>query len=465
MRRPYPTGCGQNAGVDPTTRYAQSGELAIAFEVAGDGPAVLLELNNGTYFSIDDTEEEPHWERWEQRLGAFARVVRFDPRGIGLSDPLPAGTVPTIEDGMADALAVLDSAGIEQASVLGPGFGAHIAVLLAATHPERVRSLVLVNGSARFVRDDDYPIGHPVELVTGWSEALQDPTRAREIVEELDDVSILAHDLAHDPGFRAWWSRASRRGASPATARAMSRSIQLADVRAVLPSVSVPTLVIHRRDDVSVSMTHGQYLADHIPGARFVEIDGASHLPHAGEFGELVAQIEEFLTGTRHPVAPERVLATVLFTDIVGSTQRLAELGDRRWRDLLAGHDAMVRRQVIRFGGRLIGSTGDGALATFDGPARALSCAQAIGAGASQLGIEVRAGLHTGEIEVVGDEIGGIAVHIAARVADLAGPGEVLVSRTVCDLVAGSGLAFDDRGVHELKGVPTPWQLYAVAVG
>jgi pimeloyl-ACP methyl ester carboxylesterase/class 3 adenylate cyclase len=453
--------------MDQSSRYAASGDLSIAYEVAGEGARAvdLLELNNGTYFSIDDTGEEPHWDRWERRLRAFARVVRFDPRGIGMSDPIPAGAVPTIDDGMADALAVLDAAGIEQAAVLGPGFGAHVAVMLAATHPERVRSLVLVNGSARFILDEDYPIGHPMELISGWSEALQDPDRAGEVVEELDDVSILAHDLARDPGFRTWWSRASRRGASPATARAMSRSIQLADVRAVLSSVSAPTLVLHRRDDLSVPLAQGRYLAEHIPGARFVELDGASHLPHAGDFGELADHIEEFLTGVRHRSVPERVLATVLFTDIVGSTQHLAEVGDRRWRDLLAGHDAMVRRQLGRFGGRLIRGTGDGALATFDGPARALACAQAVVAGASQLGIEVRAGLHTGEIELDGDDISGIAVHIAARVADLAGAGEVLVSRTVCDLVAGSTIAFEDRGVHELKGVPAPWQLYAVAGG
>jgi pimeloyl-ACP methyl ester carboxylesterase/class 3 adenylate cyclase len=449
--------------VEPsTTRYAQSGELAIAYEVTGDGPVDLLELNNGTFFSIADTDDEPHWERYERRLASFCRLIRFDPRGIGMSDPLPANTTPTLEDRVGDALAVLDAVGVDRTAVIGPGFGGHVAVMLAATHPERVQSLVLVNASARFVRDDDYPIGHPVDLVLGWSDALQDTERTEEIPEGLDDVSILAHDLSHDAEFRAWWSRASRRGASPATARAMSRSIQTADVRAVLGSVSVPTLVLHRRDDVSVPLSQGAYLAEHIAGARLVELPGASHLPHAGDFHELVDCVEEFLTGVRHHVDPARVLATVLFTDIVGSTARLSELGDRRWRELLEAHDAMVRRQVARFGGRLVRSTGDGALATFDGPARAVACARAVGAGASQLGIEVRAGLHTGEIEVLGDDIGGIAVHIAARVADLAGPGEVLVSRTVSDLVAGSGIVFAERGTHELRGVPTPWPLYAV---
>jgi class 3 adenylate cyclase len=246
----------------------------------------------------------------------------------------------------------------------------------------------------------------------------------------------------------------------------MSTTMRTADIRAVLPTVSVPTLVVHRRDDLSVPLEQGRYLADHIPGARFVELGGASHLPHAGDFDDLADHIEEFLTGARRPSAPERVLATVLFTDIVGSTARLAEMGDRRWRNLLASHDGMVGRQLARFGGRLVRSLGDGALATFDGPARAAACAQAVVAGAAQLGIDVRAGLHTGEIELDGDDISGIAVHIAARVADLAGPGEVLVSRTVCDLVAGSALEFEDRGVHELKGVPAPWQLYAlVGVG
>jgi len=448
--------------VDGRTRYAQSGKLAIAFEVTGDGPVDVLELNNGTYFSIADTEDEPHWDRYERRLASFCRLVRYDPAGIGMSDPLPAFATPALEDSMADALAVLDAAEVEQATLIGPGFGSQLAVLLAAAHPERVHSLVLVNASARFVRDDDYPIGHPVELVSGWSDALQDPLRTEEIPENLDDVSILAHDLAHDAAFRAWWSRAARRGASPSTARLMSRSLQRADVRAVLGSVSVPALVLHRRGDPSTPVSHGAYVAEHIAGARLVELAGSSHLPHAGDFDELVDCIEEFLTGTRHRVDPDRVLATVLFTDIVASTERLAKSGDRRWRELLVSHDAMVARQVVRFGGRLIGTTGDGALATFDGPARAVGCAQAVVAGAGQLGIEVRAGLHTGEIDVTGDDIGGIAVHIAARVVDLAGAGEVLVSRTVSDLVAGSGIAFTDRGVHELKGVPGPWRLYAV---
>ncbi len=449
--------------MDGETQYAQNGELAIAYEVTGEGPVDVLELNNGTYFSIGDTSEEPHWDRYERRLASFSRLVRYDPTGIGMSDPLPAYATPTLEDRMADALAVLDAAGIERAAVIGPGFGAHLAIVLAASHPERVQSLVLVSASARFIRDADYPIGHPAELVSGWSDALQDPGRNMEIPEGLDDVSILAHDLADDVAFRTWWSRASRRGASPSTARLLSRSIQSADVRAALGSVSVPTLVLHRRDDPSVPLSHGVYVAEHIAGARLVELPGASHLPHAGDFDELVACVEEFLTGARHLADPDRVLATVLFTDIVASTEHLAEVGDCRWRELLGTYHAMIQRQVARFGGRLVSTSGDGALTTFDGPARAVGCAQAIVAGASQLGIRVRAGLHTGEVEVVGDDIGGIAVHLAARVVDLAGPGEVLVSRTICDLVAGSSLTFADRGTHELKGVPGTWQLFAVA--
>lgn len=455
-------GSGQTAPVVGAPRYAHNGRFSLAYEVTGVGTLDVLELNNGTFFSIDDTGDEPRWERYERRLASFCRLVRYDPLGIGMSDPLPSGATPTLEDRMADALAVLDAVGVERAAVIGPGFGAHVAVMLAASHPERVRSLVLIGGSARFIRDDDYEIGHPPELVTGWSDALQDTERAEAVPEELDDVAILAHDLTKDAAFRAWWSRASRRGASPSTARTMSRSIQEADVRSVLGAVGVPTLVIHRQGDVSVPLSQGQYLADHIVGARFVVLPGTSHLPHAGDFDELVDCVEEFLTGTRRAAVADRVLATVLFTDIVGSTARLAELGDRRWREVLDAHEAMARRQVERFGGRLVRTTGDGVLAIFDGPARAVGCAQAMVSGASQLGIEVRAGLHTGEIEVRPDDIGGIAVHIAARVVDLAGAGEVLVTRTVGDLVAGSGIAFAARGTHELRGVPTPWPLLAV---
>ncbi len=366
-----------------------------------------------------------------------------------------------MEQWVADALCVLDSAGIEEAAVLGAGLGGAIAMTLAATHPGRVRSLVIVNSAARWIEDDDYPIGYPFEVAEAWQVAVRDPEHT-DLTEGADDVSLLAPSLADDTEFRRWWTRASRRGASPATAAVLSGTLLTGDVRAVLPSIVAPTLVIHRSDNPFIVPAHSRYLVERISGARYVELPGADSMPYSGDADSLLDQVEEFLSGERHRPIPDRVLATVLFTDIVGSTEQAVQLGDRRWRELLERHDQIVRRQVGRFRGRFVKSTGDGVLATFDAPARAIRCAQAIREGARQLGLEVRAGLHVGEVELLEDDIGGIAVHIAARIAAATPGGGVYVSRTVTELVVGSDVEFTEAGVHALRGIPGDWLLFGV---
>ena len=447
----------------PATCYARTEDGAhIAYQVLGEGPLDILELSNGTNISIDETSEEPHWERYVSRLASFCRLIRSDMRGVGLSDPLAPSDEPTLESAVDDVLAVLDAAGADRVAVLGPALGGAIGLLLAATHPQRVRALILVNATARWIRGEDYPYGFTAEEVVQWTEAVTDVSGASEIPEELNDAVLYAKSLASDATFRQWWSRASKRGASPAAARALSRMYRQVDVRSLLPAVSVPTLVLHRSEQALLPAGHARFLADHIPGAKLVELPGTDTLPFSGDIDALLDPIEEFLTGRHRAATIDRVLATVMFIDIVGSTKQLAELGDRRWSELLQNHDSMVKRQVDRFRGRLIKRIGDGTLMTFDGPARAIACAGALVSGAQQLRIDLRAGLHTGEIQLLSDDIGGIAVNIAARVADAAGSGEVLVSRTVTDLVAGSGIDFEDRGERELKGVPGTWKLFAV---
>jgi len=447
----------------PPTGYARTDDGAhIAYQILGDAPLDLLELPNGTNISIDETPEEPHWERYVARLSSFSRLIRSDMRGVGLSDPLSPSEEPTLESAVRDALAVLDAAGADRVAVLGPGLGGAIGLLLAATHPQRVQALVLLNTTARWIEGEGYPHGFSAEVVAQWTEAVTDASGESEVPEELNDAVLYAHSLASDTAFRQWWARAARRGASPAAARARARMYAQIDVRSLLSTISVPTLVIHRREQPLLPLGHARYLAEHIPGATLVELPGADTLAFSGDIGELVDPIEEFLTGRHQTRAVDRVLSTVMFIDIVDSTRKLAELGDRRWSELIQNHDSMVDRQVERFRGKMIKHIGDGALMTFDGPARAIACAASVVAGAQQLGIDLRAGLHTGEIQLLGDDIGGIAVNIAARVAGEAGSGEVLVSRTVTDLVAGSGLEFDDRGERELKGVPGTWALFAV---
>jgi class 3 adenylate cyclase len=445
-----------------SVRYAQHDGAFVAYEVRGEGPRDLLVVMDG-FIPIDMLDDEPRIARCTSRLNSFARLIRFDRRGVGLSDPVSPAAPPTLEQWVEDAVAVLDAAGSPRAVVLASAEVSSVAMLLAATHPDRVESLVLVNAFARAVVDDDYPHGLAAEVVVEILLSMTDPSPD----SEAEDTAFLAApSAAHDPQFREWWEAAGARGASPATARAVFEAELRNDVRPVLPIIQAPTLVVHMRDDALVPLAVGRYVADRIAGARWVEIDGADDLWWVSDHAdEVLDEIEEFVTGVRPAAPTNRVLASVMFTDIVSSTERAHALGDRRWRELLDQHDLVVRRQLDRHLGTEVNTTGDGFVATFEGPARAVQCAVAIRDAASQLGIQVRGGVHTGEVELRGSDIAGIAVHIAARVAALAEPECIWVSRTVTDLVIGSGIRFEPRGDHDLKGVPGTWALFAVVEG
>jgi class 3 adenylate cyclase len=435
-----------------------NGDFSLAYQVFGDGELELM-LITGWVLPMELVWDDPAYVRFLERLASFSRVLLWDKRGTGLSDRLAPGELPTVEERMADLTAVLDAAGFRRPAILGLSEGAILGCLFAATHPERVRSLALYGGWARTLAAPDYPWGDS----TDFHQRL-----IRRMREHWGDAGPLlrywAPELQDDEPLRAWWSRALRLGASPTAAVRWLDMMADVDIREVLPSIHVPTLVMHRRGDVIVPVGNGRYLAAHVPNARYVELPGANHLWWVGDHEQLLDPLERFLTGAATPPPPpERVLTTILFTDIVASTQRASMLGDRRWRDLLAQHDAAVRSELRRAGGREIKSTGDGFLACFDGPTRAVRCAAAIREAVSGLGLEVRIGVHTGECELIGDDVAGIAVHIGARICGLAGPGEILVSRTVTDLVAGSGLRFETRGAQELAGVPGRVSLLSLA--
>lgn len=441
-------------------QYTKSGDLHVGYQVYGDGPIDLLALNSGCNIWVD-RDDEPHWSRFDRRLASFSRLIRFDPSGVGVSDPIVGGSDPTVEGWVRDALAVLDAVGASRPALFGVSAGGLVAMLLSATFPERVSAQILMHCSARLARDSDYPWGWPQEVLDQFVNAVTDPSYQG---VRVDDVAMSAPSLADDVEFRLWWKRAGERSASPAIARAIDVLQIGADLRAVLPLIKAPTLVLHRVDNAFLSIAHGRYLAETIAGAKLIELPGEDHLPFAGDTDAVLGEIEEFLTGTRGAPNSDRALATILFTDIVESTKQAASTGDRRWRELLDNHDRMADRQVHRFGGRQVKTTGDGILATFDSPARAIQCGLAICDGARQLGIEVRVGVHTGEVERRGDDVAGMGVHIAARVQACAQPGEVWVSRTVTDLVTGSGIAFRGRGEYPIKGVPGTWQLFTVAI-
>jgi class 3 adenylate cyclase len=444
----------------PETLYALRDELHVGYQVWGSGPVDILEFNNGLMISIDETIDEPNWLRYTESLASFSRLIRFDCAGLGLSDPLPTAEPPTMQGWVDDALAVLDAAGVEKAVLLSSTGGCMPAMLLASQHPERVISLVLVNGTARVGRTDDYEVGVDEEEIGGITDGIEMPAPEDEEVPR--DIAIFVPSLAHRIGFKEWWVRGARRGASPSTAIAFNILSFSADVRECLPSITCPTLVMSRTDCFANLLEHGRYLSEHITGARFVTFPGPDMLPWAGEFESIVSDIEEFVTGTRSGQAPQRTLATVLFTDIVDSTQRAAAVGDRQWRLLMDEFDFNVQRLVDRYDGVHVKNTGDGSLSRFPSPAQGVRCAVDMVEAAKHAGLEIRAGLHAGEIELRGDDIVGLAVHIASRVSALAGAGEVLTTGTVRDLVVGSGIVFDDRGRHNLKGVPDEWQLLAV---
>ena len=438
----------------PPVRYAQNGDVHIAYQVVGEGERDLV-LVQGFVSHLDMEWESPGMARFIRGLASFSRLILFDKRGTGLSDR--AVGIGTLEERMDDVRAVMDAAGSERAVLMGISEGAPMCLLFAATYPERTHALVLHGGMARSTEAPDYPWASPAD---GLVEA------AYELVVPLlytgDDLDIWAPTLADDAQSKAWLGRYRRAAVSPDGIRALFTMFMDIDVRHVLPALRVPTLVLHRHGDRVVNWRAGRWMAAQIPGARYVELAGQDHFPWSGDSDAVIDEIREFLTGVRVAPEPDRVLATVMFTDVVGSTERAASIGDRRWRDLLDAHDAAVRRQLTAFRGREVKATGDGFLATFDGPARAIRCACAIRDAASDLHLNVRIGLHTGEIEVRGDDIGGVAVHIGQRVSARAQPSEIMVSSTVKDLVAGSGIEFEDRDVHELKGVPGSWRLFAV---
>jgi class 3 adenylate cyclase len=437
----------------PETRYAKSGDVSIAYQVLGEGPLDLVYVW-GWMSHLDLQWTEPTIASFLHRLARFSRLILFDKRGTGLSDPV--GAAPTFEERMDDIRAVMDAVGSERAALLGFSEGAALSCLFAATYPERTTGLVLYDGVVVGLNVE----GAPMELT--WGEHALEVRETIEHWGEGTTMKWVAPSLPESAAERRVWGMFERASMSPGMALSLWEAIQRVDVRDVMPTISVPTLVLHHADS-AIPAANGRLTAELIPGALYVELPGRDHLPGAGDPEAIAGEVEEFLTGTRPGGRPDRVLATVLFTDIVDSTRRASELGDSAWRQLRERHDAMVRSQLGRFRGREVKQTGDGFLASFDGPARAIQCACAIRQEARDLGIEIRAGLHTGECELIGDDLAGVAVHVAARVGDTAQAGEVLVSGTVKDLVLGSGLNLAERGVHDLKGVPGRWPLFAVA--
>ena len=435
-------------------RFARSGDVDIAYHVMGDGPVDLVYVE-GAYTHLEVALELPQYRRFCERLAEFTRLIRFDKRGMGMSDRVPGAT--TLEERMDDIRAVLDAVGSGRAAIIGESEGGPLSMLFAAAHPERTVGLILQGAEVRERRDEEWP----------WGEADDEQLEAA--------LSTLHERWGQGLGFpyfapsvgdvewgRAWLARLQQHAATPSAWAAFARMAFEIDVRHVAPAINVPTLVVHTVDDRVCHVENARFLARTIPGARYVELPGGDHVPWF-EPGQTIAEIREFITGRREASAPDRVLATVLFTDLVESTRQAVELGDRRWGDLVEQHHAAVRRELGRFDGHEVDTAGDGFFATFDGPARGIRCAQAIVQAVRPLGLDVRAGLHTGEVEVAGANVAGIAVNIGARVAARAEAGQVLVSSTVRDLVAGSGLEFEDRGVTELKGVPGEWRLYALA--
>jgi class 3 adenylate cyclase len=433
--------------------YVKSGDVWVAYGVMGEGPIDLV-FSPPYISNLLVVSEWPPIAAALERVASFARLIMLDKRGTGLSDARTS--TDTFEDAMDDIRAVQDAVSSKRASVCGCAEGGALSALFAATYPERTSSLILVDTYARRARAPDYPFGIPPEMQAQIIETFERDWGRRPI-----GVAATTPNLVGDERFRAFWLRAQRLGASRSAAASWARWTMQVDIRHVLPVIQVPTLVLHGSGARDVTVENGRYLAEHIPGARLVELSGDDSLFWTGR-GDLVEEIEEFVTGARRVVEPDRVLATVLFTDIVGSTERAATLGDRRWHELLDEHDRALREELERHRGREVKFTGDGILATFDGPARAIRCALAMSAAARSLGIEIRAGLHSGECEVRGEDVGGMAVHIGARVATHAGPSEVLVSSTVKDLVIGSGIEFEDRGARALKGVPGEWRLFSV---
>jgi class 3 adenylate cyclase len=450
----------------PETRYAKSGDLHIAYQVLGDGPVDLIYVP-GWVSQLDLYWEEPSVARFFRSLASFSRLILFDRRGLGLSDRVTDSALPTLEERMDDLRAVLDAAESSQAAVMGQGFGSPIAILFAATYPARTSTLVLYTPVAKAgLKTDDYPWGSSAEEEQAWLADSTERWGSQEFAAEW--LQRLAPTLAEDRRSIEWVAKMMRAAASPAASRSLSEMNALMDVREILPLVSVPTLVLEREEVAAPKggidappLEEARYVASRIPDAKLVVLPGRDYFPWVGDQEAVVAEVADFVSGARYQQQFERVLLTVLFTDIVASTRRAAELGDRRWRALLEEHNARVRRALDGFRGTEVDRTGDGFLATFDGPARAIRCARSVVSEVRELGLEIRAGIHAGEVELVESGVGGIAVHVGARVAAKAKGGEVLVTRTVMDLVAGSGIEFAARGTHTLKGISGRWPLFA----
>lgn len=437
------------------TRYARSGDTHIAYQVVGQGPIDIVYVP-GWVSHVELCWEEPTYARFLNQLSSFSRLIMFDKRGTGLSDRVRDDQLPTLEERMDDLNVVMDAAESESAAIFGFSEGGSLSALFAATYPERASSLVMFGTFAKRIWSQDYP----------WAPTPEERKKEYEFIERewgnLIDLEHYVPSMVSNEGFTRRLATYFRRSASPGAAVTLLKMNTQIDITNVLPTIHVPTLVIHRTGDRDVKVEEGRWLADRIPGARFKEIQGIDHLPWVGDQDSIIGEVQEFLTGARPASEESRVLATIMFTDIVESTQRAIKVGDQDWTTLLDDHDRICKDSIDRFRGRLVKKTGDGVLATFDGPGRGISCAKEILDRVRALGLEIRCGLHTGECEIRGEDTAGVAVHLAARVSALAGPGELLVSRTVRDLVAGSGVEFEDRGIHELRGFPEEWQLFAV---
>jgi class 3 adenylate cyclase/alpha-beta hydrolase superfamily lysophospholipase len=435
----------------PETIYTQNGDISLAYQIVGSGPLDLV-LVPGFISHLEYGWEEPSYARFLNRLASFCRLIIFDKRGTGLSDQVDG--IPTLEQRMDDIRIVMDNAGCRKAAILGVSEGGAIAALFAATYPERTSSLIFYGGVVRKAWAPNHPWGMKPEdaevLIEQWHKGWGGPI----------NLENFAPSMVNDQRFRLWWAKFLRLSASPASVVVNRRMVMEIDIREILPTLHVPTLVLHRTGDKQINIEEGRYVARQIPDAKFVELNGDDHFWWVGDSESIVNEIELFLTGERQVVEPDRVLATLLFTDIVDSTNHAAKLGDRHWRDLIESHDTLMRNEIARFRGRIIKSTGDGVLATFDGPARAIHCAVATQNEVQKLGIEIRAGLHTGEVELMENDLGGIAVHLAARVMAQAQANEIWLSRTVKDLVVGSGFKFRECGAFDLKGIPGTWDLF-----
>jgi class 3 adenylate cyclase/esterase/lipase len=439
----------------PKTEYAKSGEIHIAYQVIGDGPFDLI-MVPGWVSNVELAWENAEYSRFRQRLASFSRLITFDKRGTGLSDRLSESELPDLERRMDDVRAVMDAVDSDHAALMGISEGGSMSVLFAATYPKQTIALIMIGVLTKGVWSHDYPWAPTPEQRQRWFDSIEKDWGGTVNLESM------APSVMNDPKFKEWWSAYLRQSASPAAAKALSKMNAQIDVRDVLSSIHVPTLILNRIGDKVSDIEEARYIYSKIPGAKLVELPGNDHLPWVGDSKALLDEVEEFLTGTRPFYQGDRVLATILFTDIVSSTRHARNLGDQKWHIILERHNTLIRDKISKFDGREIETAGDGFLVTFDGPARAIRCSCAIRDAVKQLGIEIRAGLHTGEIELIGEKVCGIGVHIASRVLDNASPNEVLVSRTVRDLISGSGINLKEKGVYNLKGIPEEWRLFTV---